>query len=1092
MSCGGNLGKYRWFYTGNQVGDLNFVGDFNFVAGGPAGSGISAGVLVRRFFQKEISRNLWEYPTARLSQELLNASFPFIELQWIADIQISNKAYFRVSDRNIYVQDEDGAPRFYEARVQKGPSINITLGEWLSPNFEIGDFKLDMNNRDGFFNDYLPQGDKYLQWIGAKVSIKVGFGEKLSNYYEVFRGFVSNKQGVTGTHETISIKCYDRTFEDEVLIPITTFDRTNYPNVDTEIIGKSLPLIYGDWTTEVGDFGEVPAYCANAYDSLTTVFEWKISENSLQSIGNIYLHRGDNVVGKDGPILLNDSAITKQPDLGRILIPSTIPCLSRVFILLDRARAGAGSGVNTILSESPSLDFVKAGIRAGDVVLKDGDPTSYTILSVGAGVITTSSGTFAPQDNYRVITDKYTFKKGDKISVICRGKDLRVMSTTRLSNAGLIGADPRGLSIGLDNSYWTIDNTAKKIYKASFNNQLLKTINFSDIDPSIDYISSIDIAFDETLWILDRDNSKIYRYIVKDNAVGLSFTTIAVTGIGTLLSNPSGICIDDANILTIVNNDTGQFYRFSPFDPNLTVINTFNRSAFNSLAIDIVDISADVNLNQLVIIDRATNKVYRLNETTGALISGSDFNVSGLASNLTFPNGVAYYIDGTLFILNRNDNTIYNYNEFAGSSDNIGFICRDLLQKYSGKTTFDFDLLWNETARNDLAQFKARIYIDNKVTAITHINKLLQSFNTNCYVRLQKYALFHITFDNFRTDGDTIREGDIKLSSFAPTKEYNQYFNVAIAEYKKLPFSDSTIVSDVYASPSGIKLAGRAITKQLDLSPLYDRDDMDRLIPLFVRLASAEPEFINMTVAFRFLFVQPNTFFNVNFFDYEPGKKSGRRYNNIPAFVRKIDLDLSTMTIKLKLWSLGTTQFGNYLPPGTIAGGENDQIILTNLGTPAWISPVGTITSSSGSNLIIEDVDAINAQNRSAPATGLAWIAGYKLAIVNAATQEIEETVEIQSVVNQTISLTSAPTITILPSVKNSAGFYVSGHYIKYAQYDDVVDNQTKQYGFFTRPQEGYPATTIAEIEDQRSGNHNFPDSRLPFLLHPSGYTPSI
>ena len=387
MSCGGNLGKYRWFYTGNQVGDLNFVGDFNFVAGGLPGSGISAGTLVRRFFRKQISRNLWEYPTAQLNQSLLNACFPFIELQWIADIEISNKAHFRVSNRNIYVTDGDNAPRFYEARVEKAPLINITVGEWLSPNYELGDFKLTLNNRDGYFNDYLPQGEKYLQWIGAKVSVRVGFGEKLSNYYEVFRGFVSNKQGVTGTHESISIKCYDRTSEDEITVPVSSFDRTNYPNVDSEAIGKVIPLVYGDWSVDVGDFGQIPAYCSNALDELTNTFEWKISENALLEIGAVYLHRGDAVVGKDGPIQLNDAIITKQPELGRILIPSTVPLLQRAFIMLDRARAGAGTVANTILSESPSVDFVKLGIRAGDAVIKDGDPNSYIIQTVASGVI---------------------------------------------------------------------------------------------------------------------------------------------------------------------------------------------------------------------------------------------------------------------------------------------------------------------------------------------------------------------------------------------------------------------------------------------------------------------------------------------------------------------------------------------------------------------------------------------------------------------------------------------------------------------------------------------------------------------------------
>jgi hypothetical protein len=1092
MSCGANLGKYRWFWTGNQVGDLNFTGDFNFVAGGPKGSGISAGTLVRRFFLKDLSRRLWEYPNAKLNQQLLDASFPFIELRWIADIKISNAVTFRVSDRNIYVTDSNGNPRFYEARAVKAPNINITLGEWLAPNFEVGDFKIDLNNRDGFFNDWLPQGEKYLQWIGSEVSIKVGFGEKLDNYYEVFRGYVSNKQGVTGTHEIISIKCYDRTYEDEIVVPTMTFDKTNFPNVDVDNVGKVLPIVYGDWSEEVSEYGDIPAYCGNAYDPATRIYNWIISENPLIEIGDVYLHRGDAVPGKDGPILLLENAIIKQPELGRVIIPNDVTALSRVFILLDRARAGAGSGDRSLLSESSSLDFVKLGIRAGDVVLRDGDPINYTILSVGAGAITTDIGFFNPNDNYRIITDKYVFKKGDKISVTCKGKDLRVLSATKISDAKISNANPRGLAIGLDGTYWYIDNTLKKIIQVTFNNKKKREIKFEDIDPAITFVSSIAVAFDETLWLVDRPSSTFYRYMLKDNALGLSFNTIQVEGINQLLSKIDALTIDDANIITIVDNMSGMFYKIDPFSPLRNVVASWHRSVFSPESLDIIDIAADVNLNEIVILDRSTNKVFRVNELNGEPIIGTSFDCRDIHPTFTFPNGLGYYVDGTIFILNRNNNTIYNYNEFPGCSNNIGFIARDLLQKFAGKTTFDFDLLWNQTARKDLFRFKARAYIDEKITVINHINKMLQSFNTAAFIRQQKYGLFHIAFNNFRTDGDIIREGDIKLSSFNPSKEYNQYFNTSTSRYRFLPFTGISSLSDTYTSPAGVKMSGRAITKELDFSSIYRREDVDRLMPLFVRLAAAEPEFINLSVGFRFLFVQPFDFFNIRFFDYDPGKKSGRRYDNIPSFVRKVEMNLGSMEIKLKLWSLGTTAFGNFMPVGTTAGGQYDEIILTNLGTPGWISPVGTILSSNDDQITLEDVEETSAQFREASQVGKAWNKNYVVSIIDGTTHLEVETLIIDNVNEGTIVFTTPIQTEVIPTIRNSAGFIVGGHYLKYASYDKVIEAQTKRFSYFTRPYEGYPVTTTEEIEEQRAGKHNFEDQRIPYILHPKEYIPQL
>ncbi len=1091
MSCGGNLGKFRWFYSGNQVGCFNHMGCFNFVAGGPIGSGISAGTLYKKFFPGEISRALWEYPTAQLNQKLLDASHPFIDLEWIADIEISPTVIFRVSDKNLYVQDKGGLGRFYEARVQKAPNINITLGEWLAPNFEIGDLKIEINNRDGFFNDYLPHGINYLQWIGAKISIKVGFGELLSNYHEIFRGFVSQKQGITSTNETIVLKCYDRASQDEISIPATSFDRTNYPETDKENIGKPVPIVYGDWTEEVGEYGEIPAFCSNAQDESADSYIWNISENALESIGNVYLHRGDNVADKDGPILLLDSAIFKYPEDGKIEVPSTIPTLSKGYLLLDRVRAGLGSGANTLVSDSSQTDYVKIGVQINDIIIRDNDPLQYIITSVSSGILTTSAGTFAQNDNYRILTDKYKFKAGDKISILCKGKNVSLLSVNRIADSGLIGINPRSLSVALDNTYWTIDNDAQKIYNISFENILIKTINFSDVDPSITFISSLVFQNDRSLWLLERNQSKIYRYLPDENILGLNFTTVQ-TEIAALLPNAAAITIDEGNILTIYDNDLGQFYRIAPYSPTKAIVAQFHRSVFAVTALDIYDLAFDVNLVHLLVIDRSTNKFFRVDPSNGSLIASSDFNLTIVSSAITFPVGVGYYIDGTIFFLNKADISIYNYNEFPESSTNIGFICRDILQSYAGKTSFDFDLLWNETSRNDLSEYKARVYINEKVNAINQVFKLLSSFNANAYIRFQKYALFQINFQNFRVDGDIIREGDIKLGTFNPSKEYNQYFNTSLAKYKELPFSETSIVSDVYASPSGIKLAGREISKTLDMSPVYLRSDLDKLVPLFLRLAAAEPEFVNLTVGFRFLFIQPSTFFNINFINIEDNKISGRRYEMIPSFVRSINVDLNTMEIKLKLWSLGTTQFGNFVPAGITGGGENDQIILTNLGTVGYVAPIGAITTSSLNSVDLELVGGINAQLRTDSIVGKAWKQGFKVDLIDGLTQEVVESKEILSVIGNTITFVNNLNNLILPTVRNSANYIIGGHYLRFSSYNLSDQTQTAQFAYFSKPIDGYPTTTSKEIEELRAGKHKFDDGRLSYVLHPFDYIPQV
>src|SRR5690606_37822792 len=136
---------------------------------------------------------------------------------------------------------------------------------------------------------------------------------------------------------------------------------------------------------------------------------------------------------------------------------------------------------------------------------KEGDTTPYQVLSVSVGVLQTTIPTaMSPDNNYRILTDKYAFKSGDKLSIICQGKDIEVMSVTRLSDSGLLRIDPIITSIGLNNDFWTVDNNAQKIYNVSFSNQIIKEYSFSDISNEITEISGLDIQTDETLWIFDR------------------------------------------------------------------------------------------------------------------------------------------------------------------------------------------------------------------------------------------------------------------------------------------------------------------------------------------------------------------------------------------------------------------------------------------------------------------------------------------------------------------------------------------------------------------------------------------------------------
>lgn len=1097
MGTCGEQGSTRWFYTGNQVGAYGFTGIYNFLGGGLPGSGISAGLLVPVYFPPPVSREPWALAGAVLDQKLLDASYPFIELNWGVEITLKDTV-FRFSDKNLYIEDADGSPRFFEARITKAPSINITLGEWLNNQYEIGDLKLEVNNRDGLLNDWLPQGEKYTQWINAEVKVLVGVGERRDNYFELFTGYVTQKQGITSTEDAVTLKCYDKFDKDELPLPPSQFTTINYPDLQDDISGKGVPLVYGDWQNEVTDYGDIPAYCLNAKEESPTEYVFKVAVNALSSIGDIWLHRGERTAdGPNGPIHLNDSFILKDPEAGQFRVPtSLIDVLDDIWIVSDKGNAGAGSGLNAIASDKPSTNFITLGVKTGDVVVKTATSERVSVSVVANNLLTLTGGaTFNEGDEYSIITSQYTWRKGDKFSVKCVGKSLKRMSTNRMEDAGLGSAQPVGLSLDLDGNYWFADNATQKLYLVSLWDEVLRVINYADVSASLTNITGITVQTDNTLWLFDGTASRVFRYMLETSALGKEFGTDEVLGLLAPLAAGAGLTIDTGNMLYLVDNATGTFYKINPFaSPAPTLVTTWNRSAFDAAAVETLDLSADVYLNQLGVVDRATGKFYRIDNATGAPIS-SFVMADEVSPDATWVVGVSMHQDGTVFFLNRATLALYNYNELADAQYNPGFIARDIVQAYTGKVASDFDINWNQACRESLSSYRARLYLADTTNAVTAVNKFLQQFNAVAYLRYGKYALFHIHFDNFKNDGDLLREGDFKQDTFNPSKEYSQYFNTAYAEYAHRPFDGKTTRSDTYASPAAIALAdGKEVLKKLELKSVYRRVDIDAIMPLLVRLACAEPEFISVEITWRRLFTQLNEFFRINFdapIDCSTGlKRGGRRFGMVPAFVRAITYDLEKMSMKLKLWSLGSTQFGDYYPVGPVAGGEGDKIVLTNLGSLGYVAPVGTPTDQTATALKLEDVDGMDAESRLAGTVGKAWANGYRVAIVDAATQTVVETKEILETSGQWVEFTEPLSAPITLPVKDAAGFIVSGHYLRHADYDQTTSAQKANFCHVGNPVTAYPTSSSQEIEEQRSGAHNFPDGRVPYIAFPEAYSP--
>jgi hypothetical protein len=204
-------------------------------------------------------------------------------------IIVTNSTTIRASDRNKYV-----GPFFYEALLNF-PIIKRTLGEWLAANIEFSTLSLEISNADGRFNRYLPGGDAFQSLVGSSVEVKLGIDEKEATYFSIFKGSISEEAGVARSTSSISIVARDDYERLNVNFPTQTFTSSSYPNLSDELKGTIIPVVYGDYTTELGiDAAIIPAFIVNTLTPTATL-NLVISSNAnlFLDSNNVYLRRND-------------------------------------------------------------------------------------------------------------------------------------------------------------------------------------------------------------------------------------------------------------------------------------------------------------------------------------------------------------------------------------------------------------------------------------------------------------------------------------------------------------------------------------------------------------------------------------------------------------------------------------------------------------------------------------------------------------------------------------------------------------------------------------------------------------------------------
>jgi len=332
----------------------------------------------------------------------------------------------RISDRNIFV-----GSRFYEART-KFPVVNRTLGEWLRPQIEFSSISFSVNNVDGEYNNILPAGEFYSGQINKEIDLKLGIRDVESTYFSIFKGFVSDVGGFKRDIDAFSYVARDKFDRLNVNFPPTVFTDSSYSKLSNGMIGKGIPIIYGDYTTEVDAPGNVPSFVVNGKDPRI----FKLREFPIEQIDSTTLEL-------DGFIFtLNDKVrFTTDGTLPSPLALGTdyyvLPTTGYQFEVSATPSGGAitlsgGSGQHNIIPQDlVNLNCVIAGnvltqFDNADVWVLRGD--SYWLIN--SLDITSIAGDL---NAFEIISDSgntlidganYTYEDSDQFFCKVKGKDL--------------------------------------------------------------------------------------------------------------------------------------------------------------------------------------------------------------------------------------------------------------------------------------------------------------------------------------------------------------------------------------------------------------------------------------------------------------------------------------------------------------------------------------------------------------------------------------------------------------------------------------------------------------------------------------------
>jgi hypothetical protein len=446
------------------------------------------------------SANRKPYETATtLDQTTLDAASDNLvnQLETIVEISAPDGSVIRGSDRNKYVGEH-----FYEA-LTNFPVFGRTIGDWLGAGIVFSEIELEFSNADGRYNRFLPQGANFAGWVGRSVLVKVGLREVAASYRTIFKGEVSSEAGFGRTTKSIKIKARDSLDRLADSIPTLVFSDVSHPDATEELWGKHVPVVYGDWTTNISPGGaSVPGLVTNGRDIFVNGEEIQVtigvSSPAVCVNQNHRLKNGQKIeLATSGTL---PAGLFPGDFFVRNVTANTFNLSVTAGGALSNATAAGSGNHNVKKSALEPFSNVKCTVSVNDLSVFDTANVflfrennffripQALIVNIGSG-----NRIFEVQQNspsFQIEAQNWNYKTGDLIFVRCKGKPLSGFE----ENAAWIARDLLltfgGLASGDFSSAWATYRSKSSPAESAVSS-LKARVWLQEATPLMDYVISL-------------------------------------------------------------------------------------------------------------------------------------------------------------------------------------------------------------------------------------------------------------------------------------------------------------------------------------------------------------------------------------------------------------------------------------------------------------------------------------------------------------------------------------------------------------------------------------------------------------------------